>query len=206
MTSKDFQNIYQFKIVLKNIKPPIWRRVQVSGNYSFWDLHVAISDAIGWQDYHLHEFRMKKPGTDAKYDIGMPDPDPHPAFGREALPDYKSYIKDWFTLENKSANYMYDFGDGWEHTVTLEKILSKQVSLIYPICVAGKRAGPPEDCGGPWGYQELIEIMANPRHPEYKDRREWLQGKFAPEDFDPAAVEFDDPEARYMIATINNPG
>ena len=84
--------------------------------------------------------------------------------------------------------YTYDFGDDWEHAITIEKTLPAAEGTTYPACIAGKRACPPEDCGGPWGYQELLEIIADPAHPERAERLEWLDEDFDPEDFSLEAV------------------
>jgi hypothetical protein len=153
---KKYNQVYQFKITLKGIKPPIWRRIQVPETYTFWDLHVAIQDAMGWIDYHLHEFEMINPATGLAVNIGTPVPGED--FDREVLPDWKQNIADYFSMENRTADYVYDFGDNWEHKIQLEKILPREKGVNYPICIKGKRACPPEDCGGIWGYAELLEI------------------------------------------------
>jgi hypothetical protein len=184
MTNKSLK-IYQFKIILKGIKPAIWRRIHVLGNYNFWDLHVAIQDAMGWYDCHLHQFEMKT----------------HEAFGiiigTEECDELeqKAKIAKYFLYPKDKANYEYDFGDGWEHEIVLEKILPAVIGNKYPQCIAGKRACPPEDCGGVWGYEDLLKVIANPRHPEYEERMEWLGGDFNPEEFDPKLVVFEDPKA-----------
>ncbi|GAB6887558.1 plasmid pRiA4b ORF-3 family protein [Desulfothermus okinawensis JCM 13304] len=152
--------MYQFKITLKGIRPPIWRRIQVPETYTFWDLHVAIQDAMGWEDYHLHEFEIINPSTGLKVRIGSPDED----FYREVLLEWKQKIADYFSEENPVANYIYDFGDGWEHKVQLEKILPRKNSINYPVCIKGRRACPPEDCRGIWGYKELLEVIKDPAH------------------------------------------
>jgi len=193
---KKFDQVYQFKITLRDIKPPIWRRIQVPETYTFWDLHVAIQDAMGWSDYHLHEFEMVDPSTGLKVNIGMPDED----FGREILLGWKQKIADYFSVENRSADYTYDFGDNWEHIIKLEKILPRDKNVDYPICIAGKRACPPEDCGGIWGYENFLEIINDPDNEEYQDMIEWVGGEFDPEHFDVKEVSFDDPDKRRRIA------
>jgi len=137
---KKFDQVYQFKIALKGVKPPIWRRIQVAETYTFWDIHVAIQDVMGWLDCHLHESEMVNPSTGLKVNIGSPDED----FGREVLPGWKQKIADYFSAENRSADYVYDFGDSWEHKIQLEKILPREKNINYPICIKGKRACPPE--------------------------------------------------------------
>jgi hypothetical protein len=198
---KGYKKIYQFKIALKHVKPPIWRRIQVPENYSFWDLHVAIQDAMGWTDSHLHAFHIINPKTDWEEEIGSPsdpflDDDP-------IIPSPEKKISKYFSPENKKARYVYDFGDYWEHDVVLEKVLPKEKDEEYPICTAGKRNCPPEDCGGPYGYMDLLKIIADPEHEEYDEMIEWLGEEFDPEQFDPQEVLFEDPESRWEFAYGN---
>jgi hypothetical protein len=195
---KKFSQVYQFKITLEDIKPPIWRRIQVPETYSFWDLHVAIQDAFGWLDYHLHQFEMVNPSTGMKVEIGIPDEEFD--WDREILPGWKQKISNYFSTENKSADYTYDFGDNWEHKIKLEKILPRDKTVNYPICIAGRRACPPEDCGSIPGYEHLLEIIEDPHHEEHEEMMEWLGGGFDPEHFDAKEVVFDDPGKRWKIA------
>ncbi len=184
-----FTQVYQFKITLKGSKPPIWRRIQVPANYRFWDLHVAIQDAMGWQDCHLHQFFLNHPKTGWPLEIGLLEEDPD-------FTGIKLKISDHFTLENPQATYWYDFGDDWYHTVKLEKILPADPQKVYPTCIAGKMACPLEDSGGLWGYYEKLEILKDPKNPYYEDVVEWMGDDYDPEDFDPAEVVFDDPKSR----------
>ena len=188
-------NVYQFKISLKGIEPKIWRRIQVPESYTFWDLHVAIQDSMGWDDYHLHSFTLKNPVTGEKKEIGIPSDD---IFADEmpTLTGWKEKISKWFTEKNMKAKYVYDFGDDWHHEVRMEKISPKVEKGRYPRCIAGERACPPEDCGGIWGYHNLLEIISNPAHEEYEEMMEWLGGGYDPEAFAPAKVEFDNPKER----------
>ena len=193
---KKTNEVYQFKITLNNSKPTIWRRIVVPSNYSFWDLHVAIQDSMGWIDYHLHIFEIKNPKTNMKVEIGIPDEEDE-LFDRIILPDYKEKITKYFNENNRNARYEYDFGDSWIHTIKLEKILPATIGEKYPKCIDGKMACPPEDCGGIGGYYNLIEIINDPSHEEYENMMEWLGGEFNPEIFDPKAVSFDDPKERW---------
>ncbi len=193
---KKYDRVYQFKITLKGIRPLIWRRIQVPETYSFWDLHIAIQDAMGWLDYHLHQFEMVDASTGMEVIIGIPDKES----GLEILPEMKQKIAEFFSMENRSADYVYDFGDYWEHKILLEKILPRDKNIDYPICVAGKRACPPEDCGGIGGYEDLLEIISDPDHEEYEEMKEWLGGEIDTEHFDAKEVSFDDPDKRRKIA------
>ena len=192
-------HVYQFKLLLSGITPPIWRSIQVPETYSFWDLHVAIQDAMGWLDYHLHLFRLSKPGSGEVVQIGIPDED---AFDDDEpiLPGWGIPIADYLSRLGVVAQYDYDFGDGWGHEVTLEGILPRQPGKKYPLCVGGARACPPEDCGGIGGYEDLITVMQTPSHKEYASTLQWLGGGFDPEKFDPKRVKFDDPARRYELA------
>jgi len=182
--------IYQFKILLQGSKPPIWRRIQVPGSYSFYDLHVAIQDSMGWEDYHLHDFTIIHPETLREDHIGI---------GEDVFPGCETKLSSYFSLENPRAEYMYDFGDGWEHLITLEKIIPAEKGITYPRCIKGKRACPPEDCGGIWGYVDLLEILSDPKHEEYESRLEWLGGEFDSEEFKSEDVIFEDPKGRYKL-------
>ncbi|MDA1129584.1 MAG: plasmid pRiA4b ORF-3 family protein, partial [Chloroflexi bacterium] len=154
----------------------------VPGGYSFWDLHVAIQDAMGWFDSHLHEFRINNPEGGSVQRIGIPDDE----FDDEepTLAGWDLKISDYFSLENTSASYTYDFGDNWQHTITLKDVLERTPRLRYPRCVGGARACPPEDCGGIWGYEEFLEAIQEPAHEEHESMLEWVGGRFGAEDFD----------------------
>ena len=123
--------VFEFRVVLLEVAPLVWRTILVPGTYSFWDLHVAIQDSMGWLDYHLHLFRMKRPDTGDAVQIGIPDED---AFeGDEPiLPGWEVAIADYFRHPGAVARYEYDFGDGWEHDVTLEAIVPRQKGMRLP--------------------------------------------------------------------------
>ncbi|MBA5942691.1 MAG: plasmid pRiA4b ORF-3 family protein, partial [Methanophagales archaeon] len=182
------------KITLKGIKPAIWRRIQVPETYTFWDLHIAIQDAMGWADSHLHLFTVVDPSTGMKIETGIPtgELDEYD----EILPGWGQKIADYFVMENRTASYVYDFGDAWEHKIHLEKIFAKEKNILYPRCTKGQRACPPEDCGGVYGYGDLLEILRDPEHEEYEELKEWVGGEFDPEHFDLEEVGFDDPVER----------
>jgi hypothetical protein len=187
---KKFEKVYQFKVTLMGTKPPIWRRIQVPETYTFWDLHVAIQNAMGWTDSHLHEFEIKDPVDGEKIRIGIPDED----YGDEVIPDWKRNISKFFSEKNPRAYYIYDFGDSWEHLIQLEKVQIKEKNIDYPRCIDGKSACPPEDCGGVWGYEEFIKAIQDPKHKEHEEMLEWIGGKFDPEHFDVKEVKFVDPD------------
>ena len=173
--------VYQLKVTLKNTKPPIWRRLLVAGSSTLDQLHVAIQAAFGWWNYHLYEFEIG--GT--RY--GIPDPDWD--FGPPTRQARRTRL-DKVAAAGRSFDYTYDFGDNWEHRVTVEKVLDTAPVTSLPACVDGRRAGPPEDCGGVWGYEELLAILANRFHPEHAERAEWAShwggATLDPEAFDPS--------------------
>ncbi|MBU2579315.1 plasmid pRiA4b ORF-3 family protein [Patescibacteria group bacterium] len=194
---KKFNQVYQFKISIDDINPLIWRQIQVPETYSFWDLHVAIQDVMPWQDYHLHRFEIVDPCTKMKVEIGIPDEE---WMDTKELPGWEQKIAEYFSMENNSADYIYDFGDDWYHKIKLEKILARDKNINYPVCVAGERACPPEDCGGVCGYENLLQAIKNPKHEQHRELLEWIGGKFDPEFFEPKKIKFDNPDKRWKIA------
>ncbi len=182
--------VYRFRIQLDGIAPAIWRTIEVPDTYTFWDLHVAVQDAMGWQDYHLHEFQMRDPRDGGEVVVGLPNDDDRD--DRDSKLDWETKIIDYFTLDNQTARYLYDFGDDWEHTVELEAILPGARAQRYPRCVDGSRACPPEDCGGVGGYEEICSDGDEELREYYAD--------FDPDEFDAADVRFDDPRERWKIA------
>ncbi len=165
--------IYQLKITLKGSKPPIWRRIQVPSNINLSKLHLVFQEAMGWCNAHLHVFYI------GGMQYGEPEPDQYSEINDEHTVKLNQVVD-----EKAKFFYEYDFGDSWEHEIVVEKSLSLEAGVQYPICVTGKRACPPEDCGGIWGYAELLEAISDPNHPEHDDMVEWLEGEFDPEAFD----------------------
>ncbi len=174
-------SIYQLKISLLGIKPPIWRRFQVPSDISLATLHQVIQEVVGWEDAHLHQFKVGK----TYYGVTYPDDfDGMP----ETRDERKARLEALVSKPKAKFVYEYDFGDSWEHEVVLEKILPPEPGARYPVCLDGKRACPPEDCGGVWGYGDLLEVIQDPKHPEHEDMLEWLGEEFDPEKFDVEAV------------------
>jgi hypothetical protein len=185
-------------VTLIGIEPEVWRRIVVPGNYSFWDLHVAIQDAMGWLDYHLHAFRIQNPETGDLDQIGIPDD----SFENEArlVAGWEVPIAHYFRERGDRADYEYDFGDGWEHDVVLEEIATRVPRKRYPLCLDGARACPPEDCGGVYGYEALLAALRDPTHDEHESMVEWVGGKYDPAAFSPKKIRFDDPGKRWRNA------
>jgi hypothetical protein len=186
--------------VLAGTQPLVWRRILVPKRYTFWDFHVAIQDAMGWRDYHLHEFVIAGHGTEPSLRIGIPN-DEFPE-DQPTQPGWEVQIAPVFTEGALVARYLYDFGDGWLHAVVYEGPAWPKSRLKLPCCIAGGGACPPEDCGGPDGYQRFLKILGDPKHPEYEETLEWAGGSFNRDAFDPAAVKFDDPRVRWRLAFL----
>ncbi len=194
--------IYQFKITLKETNPPVWRRIQVPSTYTFWDLHVAIQDAMGWQDHHLHEFRIEsKTGESLVFGIPV-KADDSDMLNDNTLKSWKHKIAKYAIFLPQSFTYTYDFGDYWKHKVDFEEVALADPEAAYPACIKGKRACPPENCGGAWRYQEILTILAEPAYKDHKEMKAWVESQkgglvpFDPEHFDPAEVVFSDPALR----------
>jgi hypothetical protein len=168
--------IYQIKVTLEGSKPPIWRRLLVPSNLTLGDLHYIIQIAMGWTDSHLHQFIIGE-----KY-YGVPHFEME-----EMIDEEKVKLAKVIPGEKFKFRYEYDFGDSWTHLVLVEKVLAAEPGKPYPICLTGRRHCPPEDCGGVWGYADFVEAMANPKHPEHKNMKEWYG-----EDFDPEAFDLDE--------------
>jgi Plasmid pRiA4b ORF-3-like protein len=178
---RDKSGLYQLKITLKGSKPSIWRRVVVPGNMRLNRLHDVIQIAMGWTDSHLHQFIV---GTrSACTYFGVPDPEAT-YVGDKTLNERRYAVADLAPNPKKKFIYEYDFGDSWEHEVTAEKILSRDPAFKYPVCLAGANACPPEDCGGIYGYYNKLDILADPKHPEHEDIKEWIGEDFDSTRFD----------------------
>lgn len=169
--------IYQIKVTLRSTKPPIWRRLLVSAETTLEQLHRVVQTAMGWQECHLHEFEI-----DGEL-YGPPNPDGWDMGGPPARSERAARLSRVMGCVGAKATYTYDFGDNWEHTITVEKILPPEPGRKYPVCVAGKLHGPPEDCGGVGGYYDLLEAVNDPQHKEHAHLREWLGEGFDPEEF-----------------------
>lgn len=188
-SAQNEKNVYQFKILLKGIKPTIWRRIQVPEDYNFLDLSNAILSAMGWYGYHLHEFKIKNPETGAEESFSN-NPEGENPFLEE---EYK--IKDFFINNKSKALYTYHFGNFWDHEVKLMRIVPAIPGKKYPVCIAGKRACPPEDCGGTYGYKKLLENKAKPKEElteeDIDDLERHQMDDHDPEEFEPLDVSFE---------------
>lgn len=174
--------IFQLKVTLREVSPPVWRRLLVPSAVTLPELHRILQIAMGWHDSHLHSFRFGP----AQY----LDPDPDSGLPLAGERDERGVRLDaLLQWPRQKLVYEYDFGDGWQHTVLLEKVIDRDPAAVYPACIAAERACPPEDCGGPYGYMDLLEILADRKHERHRELSEWVG-----EGFDPAVCD---------IASIN---
>lgn len=169
--------VYQLKIALRDVKPPVWRRVQVR-DCSLATLDAVIQTCMGWTHSHMHAFEA------GGEQYGEPDPTGMVEFHDER----KTKLSQLVAQGVKKFLSTYDFGDNWDHAIEVEKTLPAEPGVRYPRCLAGKRACPPEDCGGPWGYPDFLAALRDPKHPDHEDMLEWIGGEFDPEQFDPEEV------------------
>ena len=175
-------NVYQLKITIKEIEPPIWRRIVIPSNITFAKLHKIIQTTFAWQDYHLFNFDF---GDTV---VCLPDPEYAPGelygAGVEELNAKKIKIDQLFT-EGKTFIYEYDLGDSWKHEVVIEEILESDQDVKSPRCIEGERHRPPEDVGGIGGYETFLEAISDKDHEEYNDMLVWAEKDTGGRKFDP---------------------
>src|SRR4030067_563744 len=173
---KKSTHIYQIKVTLDDTHPPIWRRILVPGNTTLLKLHDVLQIVMGWEDYHLHMFTIEG----LIYGDSADD-----EYGAQVTVNEANYkLSQVIHHEGQRLSYEYDFGDSWDHTLLVEKIFSPQEGVRYPLCLKGKRACPPEDVGGVWGYQNFLEAIRDPDHDEHEEYLTWVGGEFDPDAFD----------------------
>lgn len=171
------KSVVSLKVTLRGTKPPVWRRLLVQGAMTLGDLHHAIQAAMGWHDSHLHAFDINGRQYGDRHTVD------------DVADENRLTLNGLMKSGIARFAYTYDFGDNWEHTVAIEKTQPALEGKSYPACVAGARNCPPEDCGGSWGYQHLLEVLADPAHPERTEQIEWIGEEFDPIEF---AVEIAD--------------
>jgi hypothetical protein len=182
-------SVHTIKVSLRYMKPPVWRRLQVPSTTSLAELHDMIQAAMGWYDCHLHQFEVN----------GV-----HYADQEHMLEDTTDEARR--TLAGMQAGdqfgYWYDFGDDWWHDIVVESVDPADPALTYPRCVTGRRAGPPEDSGGPWGFAELMGALGDEKHPEHEMYRDWMECNGAV-GYDPARFDLDEiNEALFQLSAV----
>lgn len=168
-------NILQLRVSVKGISPPVWRKLLVSSDSTLHDLHLMIQAAFGWYNYHLYEFTYGYNNYSR--------PDDWDELNEKEIDSTGVTLGDLNLYRGGKFSYMYDFGDGWEHTISVQKILPLDTSVPLPACTGGKRNCPPEDCGGVYGYYAVLKKASDPQDPEHNEIVEWL-GVYDPEEFD----------------------
>ncbi|MBI1883774.1 MAG: plasmid pRiA4b ORF-3 family protein [Chlamydiae bacterium] len=180
MTQKKTK-IYRFYIILNDTEPRIWRRFEILSGSTFRKLHQTIQKVMGWTNSHLYKFEIEG--------VWIEEPDPE---AESIYPSRRKIMKAGETKlhsflnneENLILKYTYDFGDSWEHTLKLEKVLDQEEDKDYPRCIEGQMNCPPEDCGGTSGYQAFLEALKDPTHEEHEHLKAWAGGDFDPAQFD----------------------
>ncbi len=174
------RSIHQLKVTLRHTSPPVWRRLQVPSRVFLGELHFILQTAMGWDDSHLHLFSV----GGAEYADGRV----HDPWGGPSPKNENRARLGRVAPLGTHLRYEYDFGDGWEHELIVEKVFPAEPDVTYPRCVSGRRACPPEDCGGPPGYANLLEALTDSAHPRHTELADWFGDGFDPEAFDPEAV------------------
>jgi hypothetical protein len=169
------------KVTLLDTKPPVWRRIRVPAKLTLARLHRVLQVSMGWLDCHLHQFEQ------GGVHYGPRDPEEV----TPSRPEARTLVSSLLRRPKDRLRYDYDFGDDWRHDVLLEKVVEHDTSSPVVECLAGRRSCPPEDCGGPWGYANLLGILADPSHPEHEESIEWCGPCFRSEEFDLPQVNAD---------------
>jgi Plasmid pRiA4b ORF-3-like protein len=186
--SDSFNEITTVRIELRHTDPLIWRQVEVPTSITLKVLHDIIQAVMGWFDYHLWEFIIGK----QRYGLPMDDD-----WGTEPrIEAGKVRLRDLLKPRKTVIEYIYDFGDYWEHRLTVTDVRAGQSGVSYPRYIGGEQNGPPEDCGGIPGFYELLEALADPKHPNHADAKEWF------DDYDPHT--FDELPIKYALGRIAN--
>ena len=176
------KEIYQIRLTLEGTTPPIWRRLLVPANLTLPQFHDVLQIAMGWQNCHLHQFS----GGGAKY--GQADPSEPGCLAEMGwIDERKGRVSQLLPGAGAKAEYLYDFGDDWLHEIVVEQVLPVDPRRAYPVCLEGKGAGPPEDCGGPHGFENIREALSDPKHPQYWDMK----------------LFYGDYQLKYSLAAVN---
>jgi len=178
LAAEDLQrpkSVHQLKVTLQASKPEIWRRICVPSHWTLATLHYVIQFAMGWTNSHLHQFTVGEPPKQTFYSLYRGEGD-----GLDIKDVRKTQLKTIVAHAGDHFEYEYDFGDSWRHRIEVESISPPEPYVIYPVCLAGERAAPPDDCRGVYGYADLLKVLANKRHPEYQDSWDWVRSMKGP--------------------------
>lgn len=158
---------YIIKVTIKNTHPPVWRRLQIPAGITFHELNAIIQLAFNWSGYHLYSFEI------GNLLIEIPD-DIYDDFDYKVINSKRTKVDKYFD-EIEKLEYTYDFGDNWIHDIQIENVVESEEKLKNPVCLKAKMASLPEDCGGPWGYEDLLDVINNPKDERYQDMKDWLE-------------------------------
>ncbi len=172
-TRNTYNTVYQFKIILKQLSIPVWRRVHIPENATFHDLHNTIQLIMGWCGKHSYQFFTKNPRTSEEFIIGH---DRIPGM----ISEYKEHINDYLSIRNQYLYYTYDHNSNWEHEIIFESMFPRDFNKQYPLCLKGENSTPPEICNGPKEYNDYLEIINNPQHPDFSRIKSLLGPDFDP--------------------------
>ena len=170
-------SVHALRIELLDVEPMVWRRFVVPSDTKLPKFNRMLETVMGWEGYHLHMFEV------ADLRIGRPD-----EFSADIIDERQLKLEQLLPRVGSRLQWSYGFGDGWEHAVAVEAIEAPSPDVRYPICAAGERACPPEDCGGVWGYEHLRAVVVDPAHPEHEHLRDWVGTGFDPDAFDQMAM------------------
>lgn len=166
---------YEIKVTVRDTHPPVWRRLQIPSRITFHELNAIIQLAFDWCGYHMYDFEIGATLHEEGIFIELPNPDND--FWHKTKNSKKEKIDKYFE-KYKTMKYTYDFDDNWIHDIKIEKVVETDVKFVNPICIKAKMAELPEDCGGQWGYEELLDILADKKHPRYKEMKEWIENGY----------------------------
>src|SRR6266436_9095184 len=162
------KRVFQFRLSLAEVRPTVWRRIQVPDDCTLARLHKIIQAVMGWQDYHLHEFTID----------GQAYGDPEVDEEDRLVDDRTVRLRDLDLAIGGRIEYAYDFGDNWQHVLELEDKMPPVAGAIYPLCAGGECSAPPEDVGGVSGYEEFLEALSDPDHEEHEHMKSWIGRPF----------------------------
>lgn len=175
-TNQKKYKYYEIKVTIRDTHPPVWRRLQIPEGITFHELNAIIQLAFDWSGYHLYDFEVGATLHEEGIFIELPEVEDGWIY-HERRNSKKEKIDKYFK-EYKRMKYTYDFGDDWIHDIAIEKIIETDIKLVNPICIKAKMAELPEDCGGAYGYEELLDILADEKHERYKEMKEWVENGF----------------------------
>jgi hypothetical protein len=176
-------DVVRLKITLRDTDPAIWRRVEVACSITLKDLHAITQAAMGWENYHLYQFRV------GRQTINGPGFDELGSFAPRSITAARVSLNDLINSKIKRFHYLYDMGDSWEHELRIEKVLPADPATPYPHFIDGAGRCPPEDVGGLPGFYNFLEAIEDLNHPDHQELADWYGGPFDPNAMDEANIK-----------------